>query len=712
MPDSKHSIRAPPHSELTDFDTFASAMTTAPLDDLHKYLDSDDEQDLEDNYDGEDDKENGNEGEDEDDSTGPSYTGHSLNTCLEDADSDNSDHGLDHDASTKGYEYFDPRLDIDRSKLRPSHAASRHLDPYLQKTIDKTELLLEQLSIQAQSVVEEQPMSTQIVLVNQAVEHVFKPYGVHGSQAQFSASVMKFLSGGETVRRPGREGRDGSKDGKLRFVDVEAGTVHGEGYGGNRGKLKRKAGGKEKLVTDPDRAGRTSAKVPRVQGGDDVVAVKKRLHKDKDTASKETARRADDPHVSGEREGYGFQPTSTVPLEEPLASVDSLSFRKISGPLDMDTAENNHQPTSTSTACEPNIYLDDLETIKLRPRASSPQAEQSTKQHNSDTLTPHPQSHKSLFTPLAATFSQSLRLQTKTPSTWSLASPNPQPHPHFSHDPSPTAYSCTHEPIRNAALARELYNPISLRLSWPATTRSSGRPSMPTPGLLDSLNNIVHLTNAEARFTLSYYVRKYEAPTHLSLHPRSGSSETDAETEPPHALFRLGIAQHLMSQVGKAVDNKESDDLGLNPEARRVLGEVWEEHPGTQAWGEGGLLSGSGREGGEDGWEAARAGDVSWDEGSGSDVAMSEGGDRSSVASGPSTPYRNGRGLRGSTTGAAGLNPLEKALLARACNVSVETVDTYWDDMRWKTRGWGAMRAWCAAQDKIRIARVKAEGRW
>lgn len=702
MPDSKQSIRAPPHSELTDFDTFASAMTTAPLDDLHKYLDSDDEQDLEDNYDGDDsDKENGNEGEDEDDSTGPSYTSHSLKASLEDADSDNSDHDLDHDASTKGYEYFDPRLDIDLSRLRPSHAASRHLNPHLQKTIDKTELLLEQLSIQAQAVVEEQPMSTQIVLANQAVEHVFKPYAVHGSQAQFSASVMKFLSGGETVRRPGREGRDGSKDGKLRFVDVEAGTADGEGYEENRGKLKRKAGGEEKLVTDPGLAGRTDAKVPRVQAGDDVVAVKKHLHKDKNTASKETDHRADDANIFGERVGYSFQSVSSVPLDGPLASFDSLSFRKTSGPLDMDKAENNHQPTSTSTPCKPNIYLDDLEAIKLRPPASTPQAEQSTKLHaiNSDTSTSHPQSHKSLFTPLAATFSQSLRLQPKTPSTWSLPSPNPPPPPHFFPNPNPTAYSCTHDPTRNAALARELYNPISLRLSWPATTRSSGRPSMPTPGLLDSLNTIVHLTNAEARFTLSYYVRKYEAPTHLSLHPRSSG------TEPPHALFRLGIAQHLMAQVGKAVDNKESDELGLNPEARRVLGEVWADHPGTRGDG---LLLGSGGEGGEDGWKAPRVGDMSWDEGLGSDVAMSDGG----VASGPSTPCRRGRGLRGSTTGAAGLNPLEKALLARACSVSVETVDAYWEDMRWKTRGWGAMRAWCTAQDKMKIARVKAEGRW
>jgi len=705
----KDSIETPPHGELTDFDTFASAMTTAPLDDLHKYFDSDDEQDLEDNYDGDDsDKEN------EDGFDGLEYTNDPPNAYFEDADNsdhdpDNDDHNVNDYGHTKGYEYFDPRLDIDLSKLRPSHAASRHLNPHLQKTIDKTELMLEQLSIQAQSMVEEQPMSTQIILANQALEHIFKPYGMHGSQAQFSASVMKFLAGGDTVRRPGNEGRDKSKDGKLRFAEVgTATTVDGEGKE-KREKLKRKASGEEKLVSDIGEGG-VKIKVPRVQVGDDVVAVKK--HLPKDTESKETTHRADDANVFGERVGYGFQSASTVPLEGSWASVDSLSFRKTSGPLDMKEAENNHtlssNSTSTSTTSEPNLYLDEFEAIKLKLQDQAPRNPFQTYHYGPDntlTSTSTPTTSRTPFTPLASTFSQSLRLQ--TPSTSTLPSSTLPQH----HQQQPN-YACTHDPASNAALSRAPYNPISLRLSWPATTRSSARPCMPTPGLLDSLNNIVHLTNAEARFMLSYYVRKYEGPVGQAANGSGGA---------PHALFRLGIAQYLMSRVGKVVDHKESDALGLNPEARRVLGEVWEQHPSTRAWFDEGLVGGEG--GGRDEFEAGDYEGADNNLDAEPDLVMSEDDDVDDVENGtasPSTPYRRRSNSNSSrvnhtptpTRTTDGLNPLEKALLARACNVSVETVDAYWDDMRWKTRGWGAMKAWCTAQDKMRIARVKAEGRW
>lgn len=214
---------------------------------------------------------------------------------------------------------------------------------------------------------------------------------------------------------------------------------------------------------------------------------------------------------------------------------------------------------------------------------------------------------------------------------------------------------------------------------------------------------------------LSYYVRKYEGP--VGLRGTQGTNGMD-RTEPPHALFRLGIAQYLMSRVGKVVDHKESDGLGLNPEARRVLGDVWEQHPSTRGWFDEGLVGGGGRQG--DYPDEFEAEDYDWGSNDGgenrldADLAMSDAEDGSAS---PSTPYRrsnsnSSRGKRTPTRTTDGLNPLEKALLARACNISIDTVDAYWDDMRWKTRGWGAMKAWCTAQDKMRIAKVKAEGRW
>ena len=39
-------------------------------------------------------------------------------------------------------------------------------------------------------------------------------------------------------------------------------------------------------------------------------------------------------------------------------------------------------------------------------------------------------------------------------------------------------------------------------------------------------------------------------------------------------------------------------------------------------------------------------------------------------------------------------------------------VDAYWDDMREKTRAWGAMKMWCEAMEKRMIRKVRVEGRW
>lgn len=710
MSDLDRFMAAPPLGDLIDFDVFASAMCTAPLEDLHRYLDSDEEQDLEDNYAGDDsDKENeiidqeGGLNHDVDHNKYQPYVElDDVNDGDEyangDAEGDVNDHG-----QSQKYEYFDPRLDIDLSKLRPSHAASRHLNPKLQKMIDKTELMLEQLSIQAQTVLEEQPMSTQIILANQALDQVFTPYGMHGSQAQFSASVLKFLGGGETVRRPGHEGRNQRNDGKLRFAEVDPAAEPSKDGIKRRKKLKRRATEDEKRFRNLGE-GNFKIKLQKGNTGDDISAAGKMCTKNN---VREEELEMDNPNVSGERVGYQLQPASTIPLEGSRVIVDSLSFRKTSGPLDLDLIEKANNATSISA--KPNLYLDDFQTLKLEPRA--PAAPLSDGQcHSTSTAT----TSRSPFTPLATTFSQSLCLQTPIAPVSSISPPyHPSPQPQL----QPHTYSCIHDPKSNAALALEAYSPISLKLTWPATTRSDGRPCMPTPGLLDALNNILHLTNAEARFMLSYYVRKYEAP--LYLHGSGG------EGEAPHALFRLGVAQYLMSRVGKVIDNKESDELGLNPEARRVLGEVWERHPSTGAWFDEGIL----REGGAtepDGYGGGYDAMYTGRDSEGDDLTSqtehrgiddshppSESESTADTTTSPvhspqprSSLYPKPKDVIG------GLNPLEKSLLARACNISVETVEAYWDDMRWKTRGWGAMKAWCTAKDKVRIAKAKAEGRW
>lgn len=219
---------------------------------------------------------------------------------------------------------------------------------------------------------------------------------------------------------------------------------------------------------------------------------------------------------------------------------------------------------------------------------------------------------------------------------------------------------------------------------------------MPTPGLLDSLNRILHLHNAEARFTLSYYVRKYDIPAHLAQ--SCAGSVTD---EPPHALFRLGIAQYVMSKVGKVIDHKEHDELGLNPEARKVLGEVWEAHPSTQAWFDDDFLE-------NDSPQATfhdsrdEDGDVVFVTGTSTSPSNSDAPRGNDAQSDSPNPNK----FKG------GLNPLEKRILARACNISDETIDAYWEDMREKTKAWGAMKAWCMARSAEKVRRAKAEGRW
>ena len=112
----------------------------------------------------------------------------------------------------------------------------------LQEMMERTETILEQLSMKAQAHIERQPFSTQIILNNAAKEKVFAPYGRHGSQAQFSESVLKFLNGGNTIRKPGKAGLDKAQDGILRFAPLDP-AVNMRDNGNDSvsgGKLKRK----------------------------------------------------------------------------------------------------------------------------------------------------------------------------------------------------------------------------------------------------------------------------------------------------------------------------------------------------------------------------------------------------------------------------------------------------------------------------------------
>lgn len=240
---------------------------------------------------------------------------------------------------------------------------------------------------------------------------------------------------------------------------------------------------------------------------------------------------------------------------------------------------------------------------------------------------------------------------------------------------------------------------------------------MPTPGLLDAFNNILHLYNAEARNLLSYYVHKYDTPAELGGRPVSPAGSFTGTScrrvEPPHALFRLGISQYLQSKVGKMVDSKHTDELGLTPEARRVLGAVWERHPSTNAWFDDDLADGSTS-------ATQLKGNLGTNEPSSSSSSMTsyQGGNDTSDADTDMTDVQSvttdtkPRGGRNLHKFHLGLNPIEKTLLARACNISVETVEAYWDDMREKTRAWGAMKSWCEVQTRRKINQAKREGRW
>ncbi|KAK5069795.1 hypothetical protein LTR64_008022 [Lithohypha guttulata] len=685
----------PPSNELMDFNAFASAMMTDDIDNLHEYYDSEGEQDLEGDYDGTDLDSEAGGGETESNGNSESSASSVIDFNLDD-DNDDNESSTEFFNLPNGvneghpYEYFDDDGEIKQAKAPKLPSDSDFVDPEVEAIMKKTEQVLAQLSLQAQPIIEEQPMSTQILLSNQALDQVFKPYGKHGSQLQFSAAVMKFLDGGDTIRRPGKAGSDKRMDGKLKFapLDPMADAMARESVETKQKRLKLKRRGDGRRVAS-DGVEDLRIKVPKCNAKDVSTVVKTKKDQEKAKKPSYDLMVVDD----------NIKSVSVISGVNTDNLVDGIVYRKTSDPLDL--AGN---PIVTNVMEKVNLYTADRADLELRP------ANEAVPGHLDIALQAMQNDHTHLnsipFTPLAATFSG---INLRTPATTALAPYPSAPQAlrvmqpvHFNPGNSlrpgtaTSTYSCSVDPRANTRLASQPYNPIKLQFVWPATLRSDGQPCNPTPGLLDSINRILQLYNHEARFTLSYYTRKYGTPAHLS-----GPYRRRPEDEPPHALFRLGIAQWLMSQVDTIIEHKERDELGLNPEARKLLGAVWEAHPSMQAWFE----------------------DVSMDEvdylqelvdannyKSASDVEMtdSDGGEGLSSPRSPKKPDPRVKKLvvRG------GLNPMEKMLLARACSIPVDAVEAYWDQMREKTKAWAATKAWCRARSAEKVARAKREGRW
>lgn len=568
----------------------------------------------------------------------------------------------------EAYDFVDP-LPSQPGPNDPNNPCSNR---ELQEMIERTENVLEQLSMQAQVHVERQPLSTQILLANMAKEQVFKPYKQHGSQAQFSASVKKFLGGGDTIRRPGKAGLDKAKDGKLKFAPLDPFAEDVDAHGEEkRGKLKRKVSdGRMDTLKGP--GGSERIKLMVVKRGDKLVSVMK----------------------SPDREQLEVGPDIEIsaPLLQPADKsdghdepIDAVTPRKTSGPIDWAELEVAH---SRQRSDRPeHADHDPAEALVNFNGASSLLP-------NSNHLDQRGQ--PTFFSPLADSFSR-FQLQTPMSNFFPVQASAPQV----------PAYSCSIEPRTNSELALQPYNPVSMDIIWPGTSRSNGRPCAPPPGYLVSINRILQLYNAEARFLLSYYVRKYDTPFELGGGGPGGGGALrmggQAKSEPPHALFRLGIAQYLMTKAERIVEHKELDELGLTPEARSILKSVWDEHPSMWTHFEDNFLEDEESDSededmivdGEDG-----DGDVIWvtDTPDGAEVRPTK---KSYVPKKPDPQHVGG-----------GLNPMEKTLLARACNISVDTVDAYWDMMRDKTKAWAAMKLWCRARSKEKIARAKAERRW
>lgn len=94
------------------------------------------------------------------------------------------------------------------------------------------------------------------------------------------------------------------------------------------------------------------------------------------------------------------------------------------------------------------------------------------------------------------------------------------------------------------------WDPIGMVVSWPG--------SLQWPhGLLSRINQIFSLVDIEARVRLFHHVSKYG----------------------PSPVFRVGIAEHVQSQYGTIFQGEEDHYLGLTPETRSFLRDVFAVKP-------------------------------------------------------------------------------------------------------------------------------------
>lgn len=568
----------------------------------------------------------------------------------------------------EAYDFVDPPP-LDRNQKDAVRANAE-----LQEMIERTENVLEQLSMQAHVHIERQPLSTQILLANMANEQVFKPYEQHGSQAQFSASVMKFLTGGDTIRRPGKAGLNKAKDGKLKFAPIDPFAEDDDaGRKKKRAQLKRKAG--EEIISGTDSPGGAERiKLTVVKRGDKLISVMKSPAQQPD-AFQGTFGLSQRLQTNGKADGN---------------NDDALTFRKTSGPIRWEDLQKAYATLESDQSWSENSNKDPAEALANFNGAS-----------NLALSTTHGDTPRQpmTFTPLADSFS---KFQLQTP-TSRLFHEQQFAQSLLPAAPSLPTYCCSVEPRANAELALQPYNPISVDLVWPKDD------PMPSIEYLEHVDRILHLYNAEARVMLSYFVRKYDTPFELGGGGPGGGGALrmggQAKNEPPHALFRLGIAQYLTCKAEQIVEDKEADELGLTPEARSILRSVWNEHQSIWTHFEDNFLEDEASDDEDEDMIVEEEDDdedldVTWvtDTPDGADVRPAK---KRFTHNEPDPKHVAG-----------GLNPMEKKLLSRACNISVETIDAYWDLMRDKTKAWAAVQLWCRARNMERVARVKAEGRW
>lgn len=242
-------------------------------------------------------------------------------------------------------------------------------------------------------------------------------------------------------------------------------------------------------------------------------------------------------------------------------------------------------------------------------------------------------------------------------------------------------YSIDLDSESNALLQYIPFNPIQLTITWPRSSTSA-----PPPGYIDSLNRLTHLYNLKAQHLLSYLTHKYTSHRHRhhehdrELHSfkhtstnintnTNASQNENSNTALPHALFRLGITQFFRTRFEDSLRPRGQDPLGLTPEVRGFLSEIYDS------------------------------------------MSMS-----TSTGINTNTHRRVtnnfSRQHNGGNLGVDPLNVFEKTLLARACNVSIETIDAFWTDMTRRRKGWIALKRWCEAADGQIVREAKRQGWW